>query len=246
MKLGVNIDHVATLRQQRRGRLPEPLYAGLVAQENGADSIVVHLREDRRHIQESDVRALRQSLDIPLALEMAATEAMGRFAVDIAPQRVCLVPEKRQELTTEGGLNVVVGQAKIKKLISRLAVKNVESSLFLDPDEEQIRCAKSLGASMVELHTGRYAEATSETERDRELSKLARAAELIVRLGMRLHAGHGLTYRNVAPIARLPGMEELNIGFSIISQAIFSGLGMAVREMKAVMASSHADSCVTP
>jgi pyridoxine 5-phosphate synthase len=231
MRLGVNIDHVATLRQQRKEGFPEPVYAGLVAQESGADSIVAHLREDRRHIQDRDLRLLKESLKIPLAMEMAGTDAMERMALEIEPRRVCLVPEKRQELTTEGGLDVIGHRTALKKVISRLAVKKIEVSLFVDPDADQIRCAKSLGADTIELHTGRYALAQGAAQAQ-ELAKLLKAAELAGQLKLQLHAGHGLDYRNVRAVARLPGMLELNIGFSIISRGLFVGLGDAVQEMK--------------
>jgi pyridoxine 5-phosphate synthase len=232
VRLGVNIDHVATLRQQRKGKTPDPVYAALVAQAHGADSIVAHLREDRRHIQDRDIQLLRQTLEVPLALEMAATDEMERIALNLVPQRVCLVPEKRQELTTEGGLDVIARRSGLKKTIARLSAKKIEVSLFIDPDADQIRCARSLGADTVELHTGRYAEAPAGPQQTREWAQLQKAAELTVKLKLRLHAGHGLTYRNVQPVAKLPGMEELNIGFSIIGQAVFTGLGQAVKEMK--------------
>ncbi len=231
VKLGVNIDHVATLRQQRKEGFPDPLYAALVAQDHGADSIVAHLREDRRHIQDRDITLLKQALKIPLAMEMAATDEMERIALEVHPRRVCFVPEKRQELTTEGGLDVISHRTALKKTIARLSAKNIEVSLFIDPDADQIRCAKSLGADTVELHTGSYASAEGAMQA-KELTKLLKASELAVKLMLRLHAGHGLNYRNVQPIAGLPGMEELNIGFSIIARAVFAGLGTAVKEMK--------------
>src|SRR5258706_5412064 len=216
MKLGVNIDHIATLRQQRKEGFPEPLYAALIAQEQGADSIVAHLREDRRHIQDRDIRLLKQVLKIPLAMEMAATEEMERMALEIHPARVCLVPEKRQELTTEGGLDVIARRTGLKKMIQKLSAKKIEVSLFIDPDSDQIRCAKSLGADTIELHTGAYASAEGPVQAH-HLDHLAKACELAVKLKLRLHAGHGLTYKNVRPVARLPGMQELNIGFSIVA-----------------------------
>jgi pyridoxine 5-phosphate synthase len=231
MKLGVNIDHVATLRQQRKEGFPDPLYAAMVAQQHGADSIVAHLREDRRHIQDRDIRLLRQALTIPLAMEMAATDEMVRIALEVQPKRVCLVPEKRQELTTEGGLNVISHRTVLKKMIQQLSAKKIEVSLFMDADGDQIRCSKSLGADTIELHTGRYAIAVGPAKAQ-ELAKLLKAAELADKLKLTLHAGHGLDYKNAGPVARLPGMEELNIGFSIIARAIFSGLGAAVKEMK--------------
>lgn len=235
MRLGVNIDHVATLRQQRRERFPDPVYAALVAQAHGADGIVAHLREDRRHIQDRDIRLLKQTLAIPLAMEMGATDEMERLALEVLPARACLVPEKRRELTTEGGLDVIAHRAALKKTVSRLSAKKIEISLFVDPDADQIRCAKSLGADTVELHTGRYAAAPAGIAQAREMDALRRAAELAVKLKLRLHAGHGLTCRNAAAVAALPGMEELNIGFSIISQAVFMGLAAAVQEMKDVI-----------
>ncbi len=241
VKLGVNIDHVATLRQQRlpagkqvRNGTPDPLYAALVAQENGADSIVAHLREDRRHIQDRDMHRLKQTLAIPLAMEMAATEEMERIALDVQPARVCLVPEKRQELTTEGGLDVIRMRSRLSKMISRFHSKHICVSLFIEADSDQVKCAKSLGVEMVELHTGRYAQ-TGGAAKAAELLKLLRGAELVGKLKLELHAGHGLDYRNVAPIARLPGMVELNIGFSIIARALFSGLGPAVSQMKTLI-----------
>jgi pyridoxine 5-phosphate synthase len=234
MRLGVNIDHVATLRQQRQEGFPEPLYAALVAQEHGADSIVAHLREDRRHIQDRDIRLLKQVLKIPLAMEMAATDEMVRIALEVQPARVCLVPEKRQELTTEGGLDVIARRTVLKAMIQRLSAKKIEVSLFIDPDSDQIRCARSLGANTIELHTGRYA-SMGGLGQALELAKLQKASELAGKLKLRLHAGHGLTIRNVQRVARLPGMEELNIGFSIVARAIFSGLGPAVKEMKELM-----------
>ncbi len=231
MRLGVNIDHVATLRQQRKEGFPDPLYAAMVAQQHGADSIVAHLREDRRHIQDRDIRLLKQSLKISLAMEMGATEDISRIALEVHPQRVCLVPEKRQELTTEGGLDVISHRTALKKMIARFLAKNIEVSLFIDPDADQIRCAKSLGAGIIELHTGRYASAKGNAQA-LELIKLLKASELAGKLKLHLHAGHGLDYRNVHPVAKLPGMEELNIGFSIVARAVFTGLGAAVKEMK--------------
>jgi pyridoxine 5-phosphate synthase len=234
MKLGVNIDHIATLRQQRQEGFPEPLYAALVAEAHGADSIVAHLREDRRHIQDRDIRLLKQVLKIPLAMEMAATDDTERIALEVHPQRVCLVPEKRLELTTEGGLDVIARRTALKRIIARLSGKKIDVSLFIDPDMDQIRCAKSLGADTIELNTGSYATAEGPAQA-KELEKLLKASELAVKLRLPLHAGHGLTYTNVQRIARLPGMEELNIGFSIVARAVFSGLGSAVKEMKELM-----------
>lgn len=233
--LGVNIDHIATLRQQRRGQFPPPIEAARLAEESGADGIVAHLREDRRHIQDSDIRELRQKLKTRLSMEMGATPEMQAIALEVRPQRVCLVPEKRQELTTEGGLDILKHRAHLEKFIPPFQAKKIEVSLFIDPDLKQVQCAKDLGAECVELHTGSYAEAAMGSAQDQEFSKLLKASELAVTLGLHLHAGHGLDYTNVQRVARIPGMEELNIGFSIISRAVFTGLGMAVREMKALL-----------
>lgn len=232
--LGVNIDHVATLRQARRARIPDVGVAARAAQAGGADSITVHLREDRRHIQDQDVSAVRKVPNLRLNLEMAATEEMLRIARVIRPDSVCLVPERRQELTTEGGLNVARGHVRLRDVCRRLQSKAIEVSLFIDPDEEQVRAAKDVGAESVELHTGRYAAAAS-AGRDGELAKVRAAGALARSLGLRLNAGHGLDYDNVGPIAALEGVRELNIGFSIISRAVFVGLETAVREMKALV-----------
>lgn len=234
VRLGVNIDHVATLREQRKEGFPEPVYAALISQEHGADSIVAHLREDRRHIQDRDIWLLKEILHIPLAMEMAATEEMERIACEVLPKRVCLVPEKRQELTTEGGLDVIARRTALKKMIAHMSAKKIEAGLFIDPDSDQVRCARSLGADIIELHTGRYATAAG-AAKNLEFARLLRASELAAKLKLRLHAGHGLDYRNVGPIARLPGLEELNIGFSIVAHAVFVGLGPAVREMKGLI-----------
>jgi len=235
VKLGVNIDHVATLRQQRKQSIPDPVKAALAAQRSGADSIVAHLREDRRHIQESDIKNLKHLLRIPLAMEMAATDEMVAIACAVRPQRVCLVPEKRQELTTEGGLNLFHHPQKLKKQMARLARVGIEVSLFIDPEIDQIYEAKMLNADIVEFHTGRYAQAIKTTQKI-ELNKLIKAALVARALGLRLHAGHGLDYKNVKAVARISDMEELNIGFSIISEAVFSGIAPAVRRMKTRMA----------
>jgi pyridoxine 5-phosphate synthase len=232
MRLGVNVDHIATLRQQRKGQLPDPVHAAVTAEAFGADGIVAHLREDRRHIQERDVRLLRQTLHTRLNLEMAATDTMESIAIDVLPHSVCLVPERRQELTTEGGLDVISHRSRIQKLIKRVSAKKIFVSLFVDPDADQIKCAKSLGADAVELHTGRYADAAEGPAQEKEFAALLKASEVAVRLKLHLHAGHGLDYRNARRVAQIPGMEELNIGFSIISRAVMTGLGPAVKEMK--------------
>lgn len=233
--LGVNIDHIATLRQQRREAHPDPVAAALVAQKAGADSIVAHLREDRRHIQDHDLVRLKRALKIPLAMEMAATEEMVDIACRLRPRRVCLVPERRQELTTEGGLNVRAYQRRLSARIARLRQRGIEVSLFVDPDPEQIRASHAVGAEIVELHTGDYARARGQA-RGRALKSLEQAARVAAEVGLALHAGHGLDYQNTPAVAALPKMRELNIGFAIIGHALDVGLAQAVKEMKEILA----------
>jgi pyridoxine 5-phosphate synthase len=232
--LGVNIDHVATLRQARRGRYPDPLYAALMAEEAGADSITLHLREDRRHIQERDVIALREALQTRMNLEMAVTDDMIRIAQKVLPQDCCLVPESRQELTTEGGLNVSEHAARIGDAVKALGASGVRVSLFIDPDLEQIEAAQRAGAPVIELHTGTYADSTGAAHA-REFERLCAAAKFAARLGLIVNAGHGLNYHNVEPIAAIPEIVELNIGHSIVARAIVDGLAKAVRDMKELM-----------
>jgi pyridoxine 5-phosphate synthase len=232
--LGVNIDHVATLRQARRGRYPDPLHAALIAEEAGADSITLHLREDRRHIQERDVTSLREALQTRMNLEMAVTDEMIRVAQKVLPQDCCLVPESRQEITTEGGLNVVELSARIGDAVKALGGSGVRVSLFIDPDLEQIEAAQRGGAPVIELHTGAYAESTG-AARAREFERLCAAAKFAARLGLIVNAGHGLNYHNVEPIAAIPEIVELNIGHAIVSRAIVDGLAKAVRDMKELM-----------
>jgi pyridoxine 5-phosphate synthase len=232
--LGVNIDHVATLRQARRGRYPDPLYAALVAEEAGADSITLHLREDRRHIQDRDVAALRDSLQTRMNLEMAVTEEMIRIAQKVLPQDCCLVPESRQELTTEGGLNVVEHAARIGDAVTALGSSGVRVSLFIDPDPEQIEATQRARAPAIELHTGTYADSTG-AARAREFERLCAAAKFAARLGLIVNAGHGLNYHNVEPIAAIPEIVELNIGHAIVARSIIDGLAKAVRDMKELM-----------
>ncbi|WP_043526634.1 pyridoxine 5'-phosphate synthase [Litchfieldella xinjiangensis] len=229
--LGVNIDHVATLRQARSTRYPDPVQAALLAEEAGADGITVHLREDRRHIQDRDVRILDEVLATRMNLEMAITEEMLALAESLRPAHVCLVPEKREELTTEGGLDVVGQREAIEAACRRLAEAGCEVSLFIDPDPDQIRAAQAAGAPVVELHTGAYAEANGKAA-DIEYSRIAAAAELAGELGLTVNAGHGLNYHNVEAIAAIPGLHELNIGHAIIARALFVGLKEAVAEMK--------------
>jgi len=231
IKLGVNIDHVATLRQQRRGKEPDPVSAALTAEAAGADSIVCHLREDRRHIQEQDFSRLRQTIKTKLNLEMAASPEIIRIACREKPDWVTLVPEKRAELTTEGGLAVEKQVNHLKDAVLEFRKFNIPVSLFIDAETKQIEAALKTGAEIVELHTGRYADAATEKERDVELRKITDGSRLAKSSGLKVAAGHGLDYRNVLPITRIPEIEELNIGYSIIGRAVFVGLEEAVREM---------------
>jgi pyridoxine 5-phosphate synthase len=232
LDLGVNIDHVATLRQQRGTVYPDPVYAALMAEQAGADNITLHLREDRRHIQERDVRALRSLLTTRMNLEMAATEPMLALACEIQPADCCLVPERRAELTTEGGLDVRGAAKALGVACARLKASGVRVALFIDPVPEQIDAAAECGASVIELHTGHYAEASGAAQAQ-ELERLRLAARHGRQRRLEVHAGHGLNYRNVAPIAAMTEISELNIGHAIIAQAVFDGLATAVREMRA-------------
>jgi pyridoxine 5-phosphate synthase len=236
-RLSVNIDHIATLRQARKGVEPDPVAAAVIADLAGADGIIVHLREDRRHIQDRDLRLLREVVHTKLNLEMAATNEMQRIAFEIRPNFVTLVPEKREELTTEGGLDVAARVPFFKEYVDRIQQSGIVVSLFVDPDEKQISASKKAGAAWVEIHTGAYANAVSEADKDREFMKIAEAAKLAASLGLRVGAGHGLNYVNVERIARIPEVEELNIGHSIISRAALVGLERAVKEM--IAASSY-------
>lgn len=227
--LGVNIDHVATLRQARGTKYPDPVKAALDAEEAGADGITLHLREDRRHIQERDVRLLRDLLQTRMNLEVALTPEMLAFAQEIQPEHVCLVPERREELTTEGGLDVLGQVQRVRNAIA--ALPDSEVSLFIDPDLQQIQAAQDSGAPVIELHTGRYAEAKTPEEQAGELQRLAKAVEFATRLGLVVNAGHGLHYHNVQPIAALPGINELNIGHAIVAHAVFVGFKQAVKDM---------------
>ncbi|MEQ8428393.1 MAG: pyridoxine 5'-phosphate synthase [Gammaproteobacteria bacterium] len=232
MLLGVNIDHVATLRQARGTSYPEPLTASILAAESGADSITVHLREDRRHIQDSDVTSLKEVLNIPLNLEMAVTAEMLQLARKLRPTYCCLVPERREELTTEGGLNVRDELGRIREGCEYLANAGIKVSLFIDADTEQIQAAADTGAPCIEIHTGHYADATTPDTCQRELEKITKAVTLAHELGLQVNAGHGLNYDNVTAIASIPDVIELNIGHSIIARSVFVGLPTAVKEMK--------------
>ena len=239
--LGVNIDHVATVRQARRTVEPDPVAAAVFAELAGADGITVHLREDRRHIQERDVQLLRQTVQTHLNLEMAATEAMVTIALAIQPDYITLVPERREEVTTEGGLNVAEQKDRLEGVVQTLQGAGIPVSLFIDPDPAQVEASAAIQAEFIELHTGRYAEAKGATQ-TAELQQLAQSLSQAKTLGLRVNAGHGLTYQNVHPIAQLEGIEELNIGHSIISRSILVGLGRAVREMKLAMTGAVTES----
>jgi pyridoxine 5-phosphate synthase len=235
LTLGVNIDHIATIRQARRTVEPDPVAAATIVELAGADGITVHLREDRRHIQDRDVQILRQTVRSHLNLEMAATDEMVAIALSIQPDYVTLVPEKREEVTTEGGLDIAGQASRMAKVVGQLQDAGIPVSLFIDPEADQIKASQDSGAKFIELHTGRYAEARKPHEQAPELAALHKGCELAIELGLRVNAGHGLTYWNVYPVAQLPGMEELNIGHSIISRAALVGLDRAVREMKQAM-----------
>lgn len=234
-ELGVNIDHVATVRQARRTNEPDPVWAAAMAELGGADAITIHLREDRRHIQQRDLEVLRRTVAVRLNLEMACDEEIVEIACREKPSQATLVPERREEVTTEGGLDVIGGEQRVAPAVRRLREAGIFVSLFLDPEVSQIEAAAEMEADAVELHTGRYALAQNESAALSELDSLRQAGALVQRLGMRLHAGHGLTYRNVVSVAAIPGMYELNIGHSIISRAIFVGLERAVAQMKELL-----------
>ncbi|PSW56167.1 pyridoxine 5'-phosphate synthase [Photobacterium leiognathi] len=233
--LGVNIDHIATLRNARGTRYPDPVHAAEVAERAGADGITIHLREDRRHINDRDVRILRETIQTRMNLEMAVTDEMIAIALEVKPEYVCLVPEKREELTTEGGLDVAGQLEKVKAATEKLTASGIKVSLFIDADRAQIDAAHACGAPFIELHTGQYAEATTEEAQLDELKKISAGASYAHDLGIKVNAGHGLTYHNVKPIAALPELYELNIGHSIMGRAMFDGLEKAVTDMRDLM-----------
>jgi pyridoxine 5-phosphate synthase len=233
--LGVNIDHVATLRQARGTAYPDPVQAAIEAERAGADAITAHLREDRRHIQDRDIEMIRRAIATRLNLEMAVTDEMVDIARRVRPQDCCLVPERRQELTTEGGLDVVQHRQRIAHACARLADAGIRVSLFVDPDPLQIKAAAECGAPVIEIHTGHYAEMVTEAARSAELARIAHAVNIGLDLKLQVNAGHGLHYENVQAVAALPGISELNIGHAIVARAVFSGLGPAVSEMKRLM-----------
>jgi pyridoxine 5-phosphate synthase len=234
LRLGVNIDHVATLRQVRRASYPDPLLAALLAEQSGADSITLHLREDRRHIQDHDVERMRTALQTRMNLEMAATDAMIAIARRVRPQDCCLVPERREELTTEGGLDVAGQVDRLRETCTALRETGSRVSLFVDPEPAQLEASLEAGAPVVELHTGAYAESTGERQA-MELARLLEAARYGSRIGLTVHAGHGLHYHNVQPVAAIAEIVELNIGHAIVARAVIDGIATAVREMKALM-----------
>ncbi|MEM6799398.1 MAG: pyridoxine 5'-phosphate synthase [Planctomycetota bacterium] len=231
-KLGVNIDHVATVRQARMANEPDPVWAATLAELGGADGITLHLREDRRHIQVRDLRVMLETVAAPVNLELACADDVVAIALEQKPHQVTIVPERREEVTTEGGLDVIAGEQRIGAVCQQFKAAGVRVSLFIDPDPEQIACSVGLGVDAVELHTGAYAHAAAEHAPEAELKKLRSASEQVVDAGLLLHAGHGLTYRNVKPVAAIPSMGELNIGHSIIARSIMVGLEQAVRDMK--------------
>lgn len=235
-RLGVNIDHVATIRQARRTVEPDPVWAAVLAELGGADVITIHLREDRRHIQDRDLRVLRQTVRVKLNLEMAATEEMARIACEVKPDQVTLVPEKREEVTTEGGLDVITHRDRVARCIEELHRGRIEVSLFIDPSREQVEASRDLGAEAVELHTGAYADALEAKTRQKELHHLIAAGAAAVQSDLLLHMGHGLTYNNVSDVAAIANVCELNIGHSIVSRAVLVGMEQAVREMKRLVA----------
>ncbi len=232
IKLGVNIDHVATIRQSRKTRYPDPVQAAMEAERSGADSITLHLREDRRHIQERDVEILQQTIQTKMNLEMAATKEMIDYAIKIKPADCCLVPERREELTTEGGLDVIGHQKQIKQACKQFNDTGIRVSLFIDADSDQIQAAAETMVPVIEIHTGHFADAGTEEERRIELMRIVDAVQTGLDQGLQVNAGHGLHYHNVQDIAAIPGITELNIGHAIVAQAMFVGFGNAVREMK--------------
>jgi pyridoxine 5-phosphate synthase len=234
LRLGVNIDHVATVRNARGGAFPDPVRAAILAEQSGADGITAHLREDRRHISDSDIVRLTDAITIPLNLEMAATEEMLAIALKARPHAACIVPEKREERTTEGGIDVLGQFARLEPIVGKLTQAGIRVSMFIEPDRKQLDAARALGAPVVELHTGAYANATGDL-REKLLKHIHNAAEFGADLGLEIHAGHGLTYDNVQPVAAIPHIRELNIGHFLVGEAIFAGLAESIQKMRALM-----------
>jgi len=235
-RLGVNVDHVATLRQARRAAYPDPVAAALLAELGGADQITIHLREDRRHIQDRDLQVMRKTVSTRLNLEMAATQEMVKIAYETRPDEVTLVPERREELTTEGGLDVVRGKDHLGKVVKTLRDADILVSLFIDPDLDQVKASHRVEAQVVEIHTGRYCDARLPADRRRELARIVDAAKAAAKLGLQVAAGHGLNYQNLPPVAAIREIEEFNIGHSIVGRAVLAGMEHAVREMKLLLA----------
>lgn len=235
LKLGINVDHVATLRQARKGIFPDPVDAAIICEMAGCDSIVCHLREDRRHIQDRDLYLLKKTVKTKLNLEMALSQEIVDIALDVKPNQVTIVPEKRQEVTTEGGLDVAGNLERIKENVEKFHKAGITVSLFIEPEEHQIEASKDAGVEFIELHTGRYADAKDEKELYKELNKIYKATEYALSIGIRVNAGHGLDYKNTAQICKIKGIEELNIGYSIMARAIFKGLETAIKEMLWIM-----------
>ena len=234
LRLGVNMDHVATVRNARGGDNPDPVRAAILAQEAGADGITAHLREDRRHISDNDIARLNQAIQVPLNLEMAATDEMLAIALKFNPHAACIVPEKREERTTEGGIDVVGHFSRLEPIVKQLVAAGIRVSMFIEPDRKQLDASRAMGAPVVELHTGAYAHATGEA-RTKLLRHIHNAAEFGADLGLEIHAGHGLTFENVKPIAAIPHIRELNIGHFLIGEAIFTGLSESIRKMRSLM-----------
>ena len=235
LRLGVNIDHVATIRNARGGNSPDPVRAAALAKAAGADGITAHLREDRRHIRDEDMKRLRTEIDLPLNFEMAATDEMLAIALATKPHAVCLVPEKREERTTEGGLDVVGGHNHLKRFVSELGDAGIRVSLFIEASKDQLDAAKSLGAPVVEIHTGAYCDAENDADRAHELERIRNAVTYGAGIGLEIHAGHGLNFETVEPIAAMPEIAELNIGHFLIGEAVFVGLEAAIAEMRRLM-----------
>ncbi len=235
-RLGVNVDHVATVRQARRTAYPDPAAAAMLAEMAGADQITIHLREDRRHIQERDLQVMRKTVTTRLNLEMAATQEMVKMAYEVKPDECTLVPERREELTTEGGLDVVAGRDHVRKVVKNLRDAEIQVSLFIDPDIDQVKAAHRVEAEVIELHTGRYCDARLVGDRRRELARIVDAAKAASKLGLKVAAGHGLNYQNILPVAAIQEIEEFNIGHAIVARAILVGMERAVRDMKDLIA----------
>ncbi len=241
LRLGVNIDHVATIRNARGGRHPDPIRAAALAARAGADGITAHLREDRRHISDADITRLSEEIDLPLNLEMAASEEMLEIALRHQPHACCLVPEKREELTTEGGLDAAMGHRHLRPYIEKLTGAGIRVSLFIDPDPVQLAVAEALGAPVVEIHTGTYCDVEAGADRDRELRRLVEAARQAEALGLECHAGHGLSFETVGPVAAIATIVELNIGHFLVGEAIFGGLDSSIKRMRALMDQARAE-----